>query len=168
MPLNLQHTQAYMAGFFGFGNPTARWCFVGLEEGGGNHYDQVEARINSWVDRNQSPLEDLPEYSAAVGHGLELWFGDNAVLQSTWNKLIHLLLTAQGQLTDTVHRRLYQNKNWGRQNSQTILTDIYPLPSPSRDHWYYDQWVGGAIPALASREVYHESIEQTRLLPSAI
>ena len=49
--------QAYMEGFYGFGNYAGAYWFVGMEEGGGADAAYVTAKINAWRDHGRHELE---------------------------------------------------------------------------------------------------------------
>jgi hypothetical protein len=176
MPLNTQLTSDYMRGFLGYGNPNGRWWFVGREEGGGQTWEEVQARIQYW-NQNRPYHFDAVDFHRAVGHGLEQWFPTDKLprLQSTWNKLIGIMLAANGIIdSDTPNAerieftRKFQAQYWGRNESDTFLTEILPLPSPTESPWHYsrpDWWDNNAPPqfALNRKEAFAHS-ETQRLL----
>jgi hypothetical protein len=46
--LNDQLLEAFMSGFYGFGNYQARYWFIGMEEGGGNKPDDIARQLDIW------------------------------------------------------------------------------------------------------------------------
>lgn len=170
MPLDPELTLDYMRGFLGYGNPKAKWWFIGAEEGGGSSVEEVEARITQWHERKQQLIEDLREFSNAVGHGLESWFcrcGRNGPpTQSTWRPLIRVMLTAKkvidgDQSIDvTVDQiREFQLNHWGvgaKHDGQLFLSEVQPLPARGVGHWPYAcsrLWKQENVPGwAASRE----------------
>ncbi len=80
----------FMRRFFGYGSWNARLWFVGMEEGGGGTSEEIEKRIAAW-DRSDD-LADLKVYHKAIG-GFP-WFSQRPKIQSTWSKLIRVVLAA--------------------------------------------------------------------------
>ena len=62
----------YMEQCFGYGNLDGDYWFVGMEEGGGNSFEEVNRRIRSWAERGKRELEDLFEYHKEIR--IEKWF----------------------------------------------------------------------------------------------
>lgn len=176
MPLNPQITSDFMNGFLGYGNPKGRWWFVGKEEGGGSTCPEVCARINYW-NANRARYLDLANFHHAVGHGLERWFPQNGQLpklQTTWYKLILIMLAANRiinqDLSDAERRlaaRQFQAAHWGRNNSDTFLTEVLPFPCPGEDAFHYLTacWEHDIVPDFArDREAAFEHSWATRTL----
>ena len=139
--------QAYMEGFYGFGNYAGAYWFVGMEEGGGADAAYVTAKINAWRDHGRHELEGYGDE-----YNWEGWFGPHAKLQPTWSRLIRILLSAEGRSTDREAVRTYQRLKLGRREGCNCLLELLPLPSPSTGNWLYGRH--SRLPSLASREVY--------------
>lgn len=145
----------YMDSFWGYGNPNANYWFVGMEEGGGNSFEEVNRKIQLWNERGRLSIDDIYEC-----HMEGKWFGENAKLQTTWNKLIRILLSAKGEIPDTEMVRQYQATSLGRKNSESCLIELLPLPSPSIDDWIYSEH--SANPILENRKIYKEILSPKR------
>lgn len=151
---------AFIRGFFGYGNYTGRYWFVGMEEGGGNTLSEVELRVRLWTQRGQRELEDVADYHRALG--ATQFFTQPTVIQPTWNKLIRVVLATQ-QSTPTLDMvKTYQREMFGRLDSNICLLELLPLPSPSIGKWIYSDFV--AVEGLQSRETYRNHYAAFRAL----
>lgn len=136
--------------FYGYGNYQGDYWFIGMEEGGGDSFEEIENRLIGWQKRGCKELEDIYEYHLDVG---PKWFiGSKPVLQPTWRGLIRLLLSIEGLKPDPEMVRDYQKNQLGRETSNNCLLEILPLPSPSTSKWLYGNH--SDLPQLASREAY--------------
>lgn len=140
----------FISGFFGYGNPKADFWFVGMEEGGGNSKQEFENRIATWNQLEREKLLDLEEYHRYIG--IDKFFSDNAPIQSTWNKLIRIFLSANNMPCSTEDVRQFQIYYLGRRNGETALIELLPLASPNSNEWLFPQWTDFKI--LSSREKY--------------
>ena len=145
--------------FYGYGDYEAPYWFVGMEEGGGSSYAEVERRLRAWQDRGRSELEDLPTYSEVVGAGR--FFEEGAPLQPTWRGLIRILQAAEGAAPTPDSVREYQRDRLGRRGGQTALLELFPLPSPGTKPWLYARH--SALPHLADRERYRDHFADERV-----
>lgn len=59
--------QEFTQGFYGYGNCNGDCWFVGMEEGGGNSFQDIANRSSAWSQRGKRELEDVAEYHAAIG-----------------------------------------------------------------------------------------------------
>ncbi len=71
----------YMDTFFGYGNYEGRYWFIGMEEGGGNSFDDVNHRLSTWKEMGRNELHDVVGQNRATD--LPKWFGEKARLQPT-------------------------------------------------------------------------------------
>lgn len=142
--------QDFMTSFYGYSDYAGDYWFVGMEEGGGDAFAEVERRLQLWDQRGRLELEDAAAYHAELGE--VRWFGPRPRLQPTWNRLIRIALSAEGQDVQTEQVRAYQRDQLGRHGSPNCLLELLPLPSPSLGHWLYAQH--SHLPALATREAY--------------
>jgi hypothetical protein len=149
----------YMSHFAGYGNLHGNYWMIGMEEGGGDTIEEIERRVTIWDESGQNTLEDLKLYHDKIGQ--TRWFGDQAKLQPTWNKLIRIIHGIKGQSPQTEDIRTYQKTHLGRHDSETCLAELMPLPSPSTRHWLYPQI--STLPELRSRESYLRNWGHVRL-----
>jgi len=140
----------YMSRFAGYGNLDGDYWMIGMEEGDGNSTGEIERRITIWEEGGQNTLEDLMLYHDKIGE--TRWFGNQAKLQPTWNKLIRILHGIKGLSPQTEDIRTYQKTRLGQFDGETCLAELMPLPSPSTNHWLYPRI--SALPELRSRESY--------------
>jgi hypothetical protein len=148
--------------FFGYGSWAAPIWIVGMEEGGGATVEEVMHRLAVWEQRGQRDLEDLAQYHHAIGVTKHL--NADARIQPTWAKLIHLLLGARGLPFDTEQVRSFQARHLGRNNGDTCILELLPLPSPNVRTWLYAPW---NVPYLRDRDSYRlhlipQSVERIR------
>jgi hypothetical protein len=138
---------AFMDSFYGSGHYTAPYWFVGMEEGGHGTFREVAGRLAAWHAGGRRELHELGDANAP-------WFGPRATLQRTWAKLIHTVLSAEGQPVDREAVREYQRTRLGRRAGFDCLLELLPLPSPSTGEWLYSRYSG--LPHLVSRDAYRE------------
>ena len=96
----------YINGFWGYGDLSAKHWFIGMEEGGGDTFDEVQQRLEQWDKRGRHLCEDLYDYHIDIN--VPKWFQKKAPLQATWNKLIRTLLSYKGNNPDKEDVRTYQ------------------------------------------------------------
>lgn len=149
----------FMLGFYGYGNYSGDYWFIGMEEGGGNSFVDVHNRLRAWGKRGKCELEDVAEYHAEIG--VTHLFGNKPKIQRTWNKLIRAYLSGQNQVPTKEQVREYQCKFFGRTGGDTCLLELLPLPSPSTNDWLYAQH--SRLPHLANRRLYKNSCVETRI-----
>ena len=148
----------FMDTFYGYGNYAGDYWFVGMEEGGGDSFNNIVQRLQAWHQRGRLELEDVAVYHAEIGE--EWWFSPQPKLQPTWNRLIRIELSAKGQDVHTEHVRAYQKEHWGRLNGTNCLVELLPLPSPSLGHWLYAEH--SQLPYLVSRDTYTKHYAESR------
>lgn len=151
--LDTELLSAFMTGFHGYGNLQGDYWFIGMEEGGGSTFAEVERRLLCWDQRGRMFVEDLADFHEAFGE--QRWFSWRQ-LQPTWSKLIRLLLRATGEPHDDENVRSYQVDKLGRTAGATCLLELMPLPSQSVEHWQYGAW--SDLPSLRSRETYWKAL----------
>ena len=148
----------YIKGFWGYGTFSTDYWFVGMEEGGGDNFNEVKQRLLQWDKRGRKPLEDLYEYHRDIK--VHKWFQMNAPLQPTWNRLIRVLLVTKSEFPDKEIVRKYQIEKLGRSNGEVCLLELLPLPSPSTSHWMYSEHSDNQI--LSTRKQYTQAIGEIR------
>lgn len=152
MNLNDELLQHFMTTFYGSGNYSGDYWFIGMEEGGGKNLDQVTARLNAWIELGQTELVDIYDFHIKINH--PEYFRDPVKLQRTWMQQARIVLSAKGLSSETQSIREYQRDVIGRENSETCLLELLPLPSPNSKVWNYKDWT--TLRHLSSREAYSE------------
>jgi hypothetical protein len=155
--LNDKLLEAFMNGFYGFGNYQGRYWFIGMEEGGGNTLDAISRQLEIWDKWGRKELIDVAEYAREMN--ITRWYGDSPKLQPTWKHLIRIFLTAEGNPVDAETMRQYQKSLWGTEEGNTCLLELLPLPSISS--WLYREI--STLPYLASRKTYREHVTPLRI-----
>lgn len=140
-----QLLESFMETFYGFGNFGGKYWFVGMEEGGGNTFEEVAGRLAGWESRGRNELEGL---------------GERSRVQRTWGMLIHILLAAEGDEATLEKVRAYQRTQWGKRDGDNCLVERLPLPSPSTSKWLYGEH--SALPQLHTRAAYGEHYAKRR------
>lgn len=148
--------------FYGYGNYEGKYWFVGMEEAGGENFDNINLRINTWEERGKNEekrgkneIDDVAEYHEDMG----CWDGK---IQNTWKGLIRISLSANGQDNiDAEDVRKYQLEELGRKDKETCLLELLPLPSPSIDDWIYAKH--SQLPFLSDRETYKNYCIEKRI-----
>jgi hypothetical protein len=113
--------ESYADTFYGYGTYSAKYWFIGIEEGGGGSIPEIERRVSCWLNRGGHELEDLVEYHSAIG--VTRWFDPVPKLQPTWRQLIRVLLAAKsGDDREAIRR--YQASKLGRWTGQTCLIEL--------------------------------------------
>jgi len=152
---------SFIDNFYGYGNYQAPYWFIGMEEGGGETFEEINMRLQAWQQRGRQELEDLAEYHKAIG--ITKFFIDPAKLQRTWNKLIRILLAAEGRDTSILNVRDYQSNYLGRTGGSSCLTELLPLPSPGTNKWlHYAEHSKHSF--LATRIKYECHVKPLRIL----
>jgi hypothetical protein len=150
----------YMAAFYGYGSYGAKVWLVGMEEGGGTSIDEITARLASWVAGGKKELDDVREFHQRTGvYELYKWFEPSPRIQSTWGKIIKVLLYSQGVAVSSAAVRHFQGNNLGRSAGDWCILELLPLPSPGKKDWFYNKWTG--LSQLMSRRTY-ETAWKTR------
>ena len=159
MPLDDLLLTEYMTTFFGYGRYEGDWWLVGMEEGGGDTVQDIEARLRVWNVRGRRELEDVEMFTYSIAHSK--WFVRGAPLQPTWAKLIRLISAAEGGSVDTESIRAYQAARLGRHDSNNCILELLPLPSPSVQDWIYGQH--SSLGELRDRATYTAAIAPQRI-----
>jgi len=146
--------------FYGYGNLNSDLWFVGMEEGGGNSFEEINTRLNIWSDRGKKTVEDLVEYHFDIGIG-QFFDSNRSPIQRTWGKLILAKLSSIDKNTDREKVRNYQINSWARENGDTCLLELLPLPSPNLNIWNYNEY--SSLPYLKNRELYKQKILNSRI-----
>ncbi|MFN8486089.1 MAG: hypothetical protein U0350_00775 [Caldilineaceae bacterium] len=151
---------AFMNNFYGYGNYQGNFWFIGMEEHCSGSFDEVQKRLNVWRDRGKRELDDLFDYHTELG--LTEAFCNEKSKHNTWDKLIRILFTANTDKLPTPDNvRIYRQKDWGRQNGNECLLELFPLPSRSMKDWLYDKY--SRLPSLVSRKQYSQAWSGPRI-----
>ncbi|HYP40469.1 MAG TPA: hypothetical protein VEX13_08910 [Chloroflexia bacterium] len=150
--------QSFIETFYGYGDYHGRYWFVGMEEGGGTSYEGISGRLTAWEVRGKHELEDLAGYHSQLG--VTKYLGEQARSQPTWNKLIRILLSINGDTPTLQGVKSYQRTQLGRWGANHCLIELLPLPSPSIGKWLYGQH--SDLSFLTTRQTYMEHCAEPR------
>lgn len=147
--------------FYGYGNYQGNYWFIGMEEGGAEDFQDINNRINIWSKRGSHEIEDIAEYHEAIGYGAS--FQPCAKLDvPVWRTSIRIILSAKGKDNiDLENIRKYQIEELGRKDKETCLLELFPLPSPSRQHWIFNQH--SRLWFLSTRDTYENYCVEKRI-----
>ena len=160
--LNDETLERFIHDFYGYGNFSGDYWFIGLEQGGGNSVEEVQLRLDTWQNNSGRALEDAASYHKAIGLG-EFFDPQKTKLQSTWARLIRVLLGIQGKTLDetTVNQvKAYQRDKFLRQDGDTCSIELLPLPSPSMSKCIYG--THSSLETLSTRAHYRSAFAQHR------
>lgn len=154
----IKNIEEYIHGFYGFGNwaKSAIW-YIGIEERGGDTLKDVNNRIKSWMN-DKTNLIDNESHQRTIGNS---YLYTKGTLQSTWRSLIRLRQGYKGKSVDKESVREIQKYDWGHLNSDNLLIELLPLPSPNNTIWKYTDW--SKIDYLQSRDEYEKYIAPQRI-----
>jgi hypothetical protein len=149
----------FTQGFLGYGSTSPRIVFLGMEEGGGNTYEEVAARLRTWSALGKPQIADLRNYHRAIDR-YECFSEDEGYRrQPTWQSLSKIYGKAAG--IDITDLNAFQRERWCLPDGDVALIELFPLPSPTIGHWHYCDWT--AIPQIgACRATYYEWIFPAR------
>ena len=115
--------------FRGYGNPSGRFWFIGMEEGGKSDFEHLRIRADKFPQ-----LGDLAEtHSHFPTHNM------SKLTTSTWGLMSSIVGRINGEQNwwDTEFRRAYQATKLGRLGGETYLTEMLPLPKKGIAEWPY-------------------------------
>jgi hypothetical protein len=150
---------AFMHAFYGYGSYQGDYWFVGMEEGGGMSFDEIESRLRIWDELGRRELMDMADFHRRLG--MPSFFTAPAKLKPTWKRLVRIVLTAAGRKATLNAVRAYQAQRLGRAEGNTCLLELLPLPSPSTRDWLYARY--SALRALRAWAVYRQSTGPGRI-----
>ena len=164
--------------FYGYGSWSARFWFIGYEEGGGELPEEVAEKVNYFYKAHNAAtrgtlcdIRDLYKHvsirwdgpkAGLYGNRYEYRFGGNATQNGIWKNLIAF---AHGYKNEELPDLLaYQKQTFALPSAESeALIPLYPLPAPHSHAWYYS-WLD--LPQLAflkSRRLYEEHVYQRRM-----
>lgn len=117
--------------FYGFGRWDAPFWFLGPEQGMAKAGDGLETRCECWDKMGRGELVDCIAYHRCLGY--TRFHEPPYRLQPTWQKLIKLLLTFEGEIPHQHKVRDYQATGWGTSgnNGETCVIDLSALAAPN-------------------------------------
>ncbi len=128
--------------FKGYGDPSGRFWFIGIEERGEGTPEELAVRLK------YRDIEDLlySQSPAVWGHS-PLWEDfDPTKLIPTWTTMIKIVLRLNGHpaWADRDAVREYQKQEFGKLHGDTFLTELLPLPKRSDGDfpswWPWSSW----------------------------
>lgn len=157
-PVTKELVLDFMEGFFGYGNLQAPYWFIGKEEGGGIDLEENYRRILTWENFGKPVTVDFIDYHINLG------FTEHQLnkIQSTWTKLIQILLTMNGKKGTTEERRVYQRHDLGRLEGSNCCLELMPMASRSTGKWLWENLFRDYY-HLNNREEYFSSIAPIRI-----
>ena len=155
----------YIKTFLGYGNFIKPFWFIGMEEGGGNNWGELELRFNTWHRLGAKPIEDLRTFLVEIGQ--KKWFEPPVRLQSTWCRLIRVYLGAERDYPINLDKiRDFQANRLGRniEIPGPCIFELMPLPAPSTKFWPYKHLAANPnLVFLANRNTYANKITPQRI-----
>lgn len=162
MKLNDELLLEFGGRFLGYGNPSADYWFVGMEEGGGNSMEEIAARFAAWERRGKRDFDDMKAFCRDTRHAaLTPWGSANAPYQKTWCGLIKTQGERENKPEWVSNTLAYQRTKWLTENGETCLLNLLPLPSPNVSTWNYDEWSDLSI--LRTRSSYFAAVLDGRI-----
>lgn len=157
-PTSKELLSDFMNNFFGYGNLNSPYWFIGKEEGGGKNLDENFRRIHAWEYFGKPTTVDLIDYH------LKLGFTDKQLnnIQSTWTKLIQILLSIEGKEETKKERRFYQRNHLGRLNGNNCCLELMPMASRSTGLWLWEK-IFQEYYQINDRKEYFSSIVPNRI-----
>lgn len=150
----------YIDNFYGFGdwgNKDNPIWYIGIEEGGGKSERDVQIRLDSWL-RYRKDLIGNDVHHAKINKN----YFEKGKYQFTWARLIALRLSYEDKPMTSANRKEVQMNNWGHLDSNNLLIELFPLPSPKNSTWNYGKWTK-SISFLKTRKTYYDYIGDKRI-----
>lgn len=147
----------YMENFFGYGNLTSPYWFIGKEEGGSKTIEGNFKRMETWANSGKTTTVDIINYHRKLGYSDKIL----RQLQPTWVKIAQVLQVLERGAVDYESMRDYLFTQFGRMNGNHALLELMPLASRSTSYWKYATLTD--IPELANRNVYMQTVAPKRI-----
>lgn len=159
--------EEFMIKFYGYGKLKSDYWFVGMEEGGGNSFDEIIARLNIWKKHGKPTLLDNHEFHKDLfdemgrsGNFEKAW----GKYQRTWGGLIKILLSYENENSPTLQEvKTFQTEKLGANASNNCIVELFPLPSPSTNKFHDFKSAGIDIDYLTSRDSYKSYLKDQRI-----
>lgn len=145
--------------FWGYGNLGGSVWFVGMEEGCDG---SIQKLIERFKETSNGEVFDIYDDMRSSADHMK-WFEEAAPTQSTYRKLIYLLLYLQNHKEPTIEDiREYQINHFGRKKNDHAVLELMPLPcrSISPKDWVYET---AGVKGLSSRKEYLEVYKPKRI-----
>lgn len=152
--------QQYMTRFCGYGDYGTDYWLVGLEEGSVGTMDEIASRLSAWQGQGKPELADMVRFHLQARIGL-CYFGMRPKIQSTWGRLVHILLALRGSSATRDQVRRFQATELGRVGGTNAVIELFPLPAVSVNHWSYADW--SSLSYLCDRRSYYEQVGPARV-----
>jgi hypothetical protein len=114
---------------YGYGQWDAKYWFIGPEQGIGT--EDLLTRVRAWVDLGRRDLNDCREFHRRIGETRWHCKKLRPKLQSTWRRLMLLMMTFLEMPADRESLRNYQRDQWGRSGGETCVIELSGLAAPS-------------------------------------
>lgn len=114
--------------FFGFGNWSAPYWFIGPEQGKGRFEDDSSgARLAAWERLHRPEVCDCARFHQHLGD--TTWHQPVPPhafppLQSTWRSLMLFLLEYREEPSTVITRKRYQASHWGAKDGDTCVIEL--------------------------------------------
>jgi hypothetical protein len=147
----------YCEGFFGYGDPTGKYWFIGLEEKGDGSLQSIQDRLALWsVKFKRKAIVDCRRFHESLQmHDL---FSAPPKPQKTWDRLILVQLAAEGIASEQEDVCEIRLSNWGNESGDNCLLELLPLPCPKTASWPYKKWT-----TWPTKPAYKKAIIQHRI-----
>jgi hypothetical protein len=150
MEANLSSDQLQrLTRFLGYGNPSGRFWFMGMEEGGDGSTQELQIRADHF-----DTVESLARARALVNPGVDLRRIDTSV----WSQMCRIVARVNGdeQWRDVGRVKDYLAAHLGGLDGDTFLTEVLPLPKRTVNNWPYEHlW--------ATKDDYVEGVLNSRI-----
>jgi hypothetical protein len=157
--INRELIEKRINNFWGYGNLRSKTWFIGMEESFEGTLEDLEKRFNK---TRGNPVIDLHDDMSEIKEHMK-WFLPNSNIQSTWSKLILILLTLDSdEKIGSEKMKEFQRKEFARSGSNHCSLDLMPLPcfSLKGNDWIYDQF---GIDYLENRTEYLKKVMPLRI-----
>lgn len=145
--------------FWGYGNLDGNVWFIGMEEGCDHENPKLFSRFEETSGGEVFDIFD--DMKGDEQH--QKWFKEGAPTQSTYRKLIYLLISLEtGSEPKIEDIREYQAKRFGRKTEQHAALELMPLPCPSirKKDWLYG---ASKVEGLGTRRDYLDRYMEERI-----
>jgi hypothetical protein len=120
-----EHERVLAENCYGYGNWNAPYWFVGPEQGQGDWEDgKLERRYRAFIELGKDGLSDCFNFHQHIGE--TRWCSE---LQSTWKRLILILLAYKGLPTENDKILSYQCRDLGNATGETCVIELSGLPA---------------------------------------
>ena len=125
--------QEFCLGFYGYGNLSSDYWFVGMEEGGDDTIQEFYKNyVEKWDGKESTDMVDGINKEAE-----DIFFNEKGKIQKTWGGIIKLLLSIENKPIYKECILNFQKTNLGRIEGNNLLLELLPLPNRSITNWGY-------------------------------